>query len=120
MLGSLPKKFDMKVIAIEESHYISTMTVDELVGSLKTFESVINERSEKKMSITFTPSVEDSEDSGELNSEGVSEDLVLLGRQFNKVMRKSRSNVQNKSFDISKNQDSNRRGKTEEKHIQGK
>ena len=48
MLRSLPKKFDIKVISIEESHDISTMTVDELVSSLKTFESAIDERSAKR------------------------------------------------------------------------
>ena len=56
------------------------MTVDKLVSSLMTFQFVINERSKKKKSIAFTSSVEDPEDSGEFNFEGVSEDLVLLGR----------------------------------------
>ncbi|CAI8590264.1 unnamed protein product [Vicia faba] len=69
MLRSLPRKFDMKVIAIEESHDISTMIVDELVGSLKTFKFSINERYEKKekKSITFTSSTKDSKDCDELN-----------------------------------------------------
>ena len=60
MLRSLPKRFSIKVIAIEESHNVSTMTVDELVRSLKTFESYINERYENKKSIYFTSSTENS------------------------------------------------------------
>ena len=44
------------------------------------FESAINERSEKKKSIAFAYSIEDSEDRGHVNSEGVPEDLVLMGR----------------------------------------
>ena len=45
---SLPKKFDMKVTTIEEPQDISNMRVDELVGSLQTFELGISGRSEKK------------------------------------------------------------------------
>ena len=54
MLKSLPKRFDMKVNAIEEAQDIEKMKVDKLVGSLLTFELSINERSEKKnKSIVF-------------------------------------------------------------------
>ena len=49
MLRYLSKRFDMKVIVIEESQDLSTMTVDELVSSLKTFEYAINERYGKKV-----------------------------------------------------------------------
>jgi len=38
ILRSLPKRFDMKVTAIEEAQDISSMKVDELIGSLQTFE----------------------------------------------------------------------------------
>ena len=31
---SLPKRFDMKLTAIEEAHDISSLKVDELIGSL--------------------------------------------------------------------------------------
>jgi len=48
ILRSLPTKFDMKVIAIEEAHDLSKMKVDELIGSLQNFEIVINNREEKK------------------------------------------------------------------------
>ena len=34
ILNSLSKRFDMKVNAIEEAHNISSMKVDELIGSL--------------------------------------------------------------------------------------
>ncbi|KAK2357392.1 gag-protease polyprotein [Trifolium repens] len=43
ILRSLPMKFDMKVTAIEETQDISSMKVDELIGSLQTFELSINE-----------------------------------------------------------------------------
>ena len=38
MLRSLPKRFDMKVTAIEEAQDITNMKVDELVVSLQTFD----------------------------------------------------------------------------------
>src|ERR1051325_1790885 len=54
LLRSLPKRFDMKVTAIEEAQEINNMKVDKLVGSLQTFELDIKERSGKKpKSIAF-------------------------------------------------------------------
>src|ERR1044072_2014787 len=38
LLRSLPKRFAMKVTAIEEAQDIASMQVDELIGSLQTFE----------------------------------------------------------------------------------
>ena len=62
ILRSLPKKFDMKVTTIEEAQDISNMKVEELVGSLQTFELAINERSEKKnKSIDFISNTNDQE-----------------------------------------------------------
>ncbi|WJX62830.1 hypothetical protein P8452_47785 [Trifolium repens] len=72
LLRSLPKRFDMKVTTIEEAHDISTMKMDELVGSLQTFEIVLNERGDKKnKSIAFVTNTDDDnvqcEDSEEEN-----------------------------------------------------
>ena len=125
ILRSLPKRFDMKVTAIEEAQDIDKMKVDELVGSLQTFELGISEKSEKKKSIAFVSNAEDSEDEGsQAKDEGVSKELVLLGKQFNRVLKrmdwKSIANVQNKSLDISKNQDVGRRSRTKEDSNKGK
>ncbi|CAM8934298.1 unnamed protein product [Rhodiola kirilowii] len=38
VLRSLPPRFAMKVTAIEEMHDISTLKLDELMGSLRTYE----------------------------------------------------------------------------------
>ncbi|MCI22293.1 gag-pol polyprotein, partial [Trifolium medium] len=57
-----PKKFDMKVTFIEEAQDISNMKVDELVGSLQTFEFGINDRFEKEnKSIAFVSNTDDEE-----------------------------------------------------------
>ncbi|XP_050875764.1 uncharacterized protein LOC127079425 [Lathyrus oleraceus] len=45
ILRFLPKRFDMKVTAIEEAQAINNMKVDELMGSLQTFELGISEKS---------------------------------------------------------------------------
>ncbi|KAA0039061.1 uncharacterized protein E6C27_scaffold84G001570 [Cucumis melo var. makuwa] len=54
MLRSLPRKFDMKVTAIEEAQDITTLKLDELFGSLLTFEMTMSDRESKKgKGITF-------------------------------------------------------------------
>ena len=42
ILRSLPKRFAMKVTIIEEAQDISIMQVDELIGSLQTYEMTLN------------------------------------------------------------------------------
>ncbi|MCH98734.1 gag-pol polyprotein [Trifolium medium] len=82
ILRSLPKKFDIKVTSIEEAQDISNMKVDELVGSLQTFELTINERSEKKTkSIVFVSNADDEELENDMDAnESISDAIVLLGR----------------------------------------
>ena len=54
ILRSLPKRFDMKVTVIEETQNLSSIKVDELINSLKTFEMSINDKLEKNnKGITF-------------------------------------------------------------------
>ncbi|KAA0050556.1 gag-proteinase polyprotein [Cucumis melo var. makuwa] len=48
VLRSLPRKFDMKVTVIEEAHDITTLRLDELFGSLLTFEMATVDRESKK------------------------------------------------------------------------
>ena len=63
ILRSLPKRFEMKVTAIEEAQDICNMQVDELIGSLQTYELSLNERSDKKhKSIAFVSSTEEDVD----------------------------------------------------------
>src|SRR3954469_20652101 len=123
ILRSLSKRFDMKVTAIEEAQDISSMKVEELIGSLQTFEMGINENSEKKnKSIAFVSnSQEEVEESRE---ENLSESIAMLGKQFNKIIRgmdqKPRPNVKNISSDISRSYDSGKRAKPEEKYNHSK
>ncbi|MCI80940.1 gag-pol polyprotein, partial [Trifolium medium] len=62
------------------------MKLDELVGSLHTYEVAVNERTEKKnKSIVFVSNAEDEEQQDEMKSnESISDAIVILGEQFNK------------------------------------
>ncbi|XP_057445983.1 uncharacterized protein LOC130738093 [Lotus japonicus] len=124
-LRSLPKRFDMKVTAIEEAQDIGSIKVDELIGSLQTFEMSLNERSDKKnKSIAFVSNAEDDDASEKESDENLSEAITLLGRKFNKVMRrferKTRPNVPDKRSDIGKNSGFARRNKEEDKSNKNK
>jgi len=94
----------MKVTAIEEAHDISRMKVDELIGSLQNFELVVDNKTEKKgKSVALVSNIENKAPLGDLvSNEDLSENLVMLGRQFNKILkqvnRKPRPNGQNIRF----------------------
>ncbi|PNX54502.1 gag-protease polyprotein, partial [Trifolium pratense] len=90
ILRSLTKKFDMKVTAIEEAQDITKMKVDELIGSLQTYESTQNEKLEKKnKSIAFMSNADEEELDVDIDStDSISEAIVLLERQFKKVLKK--------------------------------
>src|ERR1044072_7815122 len=123
ILRSLPKRFAMKITAIEEAQDISTLKVEELIGSLMTFEMGISETVDKKSkSIALVSNSE--EGCKEEDEEKISEAIAMLGRQFNKLIRKidpkSRSNVKDTASDINRSYDSSRRSKSEEKGSQSR
>ncbi|KAA0025487.1 gag-pol polyprotein [Cucumis melo var. makuwa] len=61
------KKFDMKVTAIEEAHDITTLKLDELFGSLLTFEMATADRESKKGKGIAFKSTHDTNDNEEDN-----------------------------------------------------
>ncbi|PNX56526.1 gag-protease polyprotein, partial [Trifolium pratense] len=71
----------MKVTAIEEAQDITKMKVDELIGSLQTYESAQNEKLEKKnKSIAFMSNIDEEEVDFDVDSsDSISEAIVLLG-----------------------------------------
>ncbi|KAK2362046.1 gag-protease polyprotein [Trifolium repens] len=85
ILRSLPKRFSMKVTAIEESQDLSTMKVDELIVSLQTFEMTFEDRLEKKMkNLAFKSKESQSEDC-------LSEAIALLTKKFNNSVNRVRA-----------------------------
>ncbi|KAK2453398.1 gag-protease polyprotein [Trifolium repens] len=121
ILRSLPKRFDMKVTAIEEAHDINTMKVDELIGSLETFELAINERGDKKSkSIAFASNTDDCESTGEFDEDdGFSEALAMVGRKLRQAW-KQKPNGQNIRFNINTQPDRFKRGKSDDKQVPSK
>ena len=117
ILISLPKRFDIKVTMIEEPQDIFNMKVDELMGSLQTFELA---KGYKKKSIAFVSKTDNEEDvqCDMETDESILDAFVLLGREFNKMLemidKKSRPNVQNISSNISRNNESQRRDRIDE------
>src|ERR1043165_9220007 len=123
ILRSLPKRFAMKVTTIEEARDISSLKVEELIGSLMTFEMGISETVDKKnKSISLVSNTEEGCKVDDV--EKISEALAMLGRQFNRLIRKvdpkSRSNVKDISSDIGRSHDSSRRSKSEDKESQSR
>ncbi|KAK2427663.1 hypothetical protein QL285_026228 [Trifolium repens] len=124
ILRSLPKRFDMKVTTIEEAQGIATIKVEELIGSLLTCEIAINERTNKKAkSIAFVTKANSEESQANVDTEeSITDALGLLGRQFNKVMkrvdRRKIPNEPNIRFDIHKQQTNLKKTRTDEKNSQ--
>lgn len=81
----MPKKFDKKLAVIEETQYLSTLKVDELVGSLQTFEVAINEISEKKIKcVAFVSNTQENEDQNKKDSKEIFSDAIeFVRRKYN-------------------------------------
>jgi len=81
ILRSLPKKFDMKVTSIEEAQNISSLKVNELIGSLQNFEIIFHSKADKMgKSIAFASSKDSNEIQGNHeDDEDMSESLHFLG-----------------------------------------
>ncbi|KAK0570375.1 hypothetical protein LWI29_000206 [Acer saccharum] len=80
ILRSLPKRFKAKVTAIEESKDVDVMSIDELLGSLQTFEACMKPKAKNKgLALKVVKEASSSDDD---------EEMVLLVRKFRKFMRK--------------------------------
>ncbi|KAA0064266.1 gag-pol polyprotein [Cucumis melo var. makuwa] len=93
VLHSLPRKFDMKVTAIEEAQDITTLKLDELFGSLLTFEMAMSDRESKKDKRIAFKSVYDKENTVKQSGNEANQDesIALLTKQFSKMARKFKS-----------------------------
>jgi hypothetical protein len=114
----------MKVTTIKEAQDITRMKVEELIGSLQTFEMAINDQPEKKnKGISLLSNTYDDQTEVDLDEE-ISEVVVLLGKQFNKVLKRldrgQKPKVKGISSDIGKHNDSQGKTKAEEQHNQCK
>jgi len=106
----------MKVTLIEEAQDIFNIKVDELIGSLQTFELA---KGYKKKYIAFVSNTDEKDVQCDMETdESILDAFVRLGKEFNKVLemiaKNSRPNVQNISSNISRNNESQRRDRIDE------
>ncbi|CAM8999210.1 unnamed protein product [Rhodiola kirilowii] len=84
VLRSLPPRFAMKVTAIEEMHDITTLKLDELMGSLRTYEINHDFQTGKENGIALKADMtEDKLDSG-----CTTEQLAMMAQNFGRMVRK--------------------------------
>ncbi|XP_008465844.1 uncharacterized protein LOC103503438 [Cucumis melo] len=90
VLRSLPGKFDMKVTAIDEAHDITKLKLDELFGSLLTFEMAISHRENKKGKVIAFKLIYEEETTINKsdNEANMNESIALLMKHFSKVVKK--------------------------------
>ncbi|GJX51237.1 hypothetical protein Tco_0278082 [Tanacetum coccineum] len=96
-LRALHPKWRAKVIAIEESKNLTTLSLDELIGNLKVYEEVIKKDSktikskrEQSRSIALKARKESSDDdSSTFDSED--EKYAMAVREFKKILKKTRT-----------------------------
>lgn len=92
IMRSLPERLRPKVTAIEESNNLDSMRVEELVGSLQTYENTLPQPKKSKSiaSKTVKKEANDSSDEKALNEE----DLAMFVRRFIKI-----SNLRRKTLE---------------------
>ncbi|MQL71985.1 hypothetical protein Taro_004328 [Colocasia esculenta] len=94
ILSSLTPIWHTKATVIEESIKLSTTTVDELIGSLITYELGLRRteddlKKKKPLALKASPSTKEAtEDSDSSTSEDVSGEFTLITRKFRKFLRK--------------------------------
>ena len=93
-LRSLPERFAYKVDAIEEAKDVSTMQLDELMGSLQTFELNLNQNKKEKCIDVRTKEKDSTNEGNSIDDES----LVLLMKNLNIFLnRMNRKNNSQKS-----------------------
>ena len=94
ILRSLPDRFSSKVTTIEECRDLNTMKVEELIGSLQTFELVLKATSKKK-SIAFKSSHKYKKIKSESEDDSDDEDEEL-NKKFERFLKFDRGNSRDK------------------------
>ena len=94
-LRSLPKRFAYKVTAIEETKDIQNMKLDELMGSLRTFEmNLEDEKGDKKpKGIAFQAESRDNNSIEHLDEDDdIAETMALMSKNFSKIYKRFNRN----------------------------
>jgi hypothetical protein len=89
IIRSLPKRFRIKVTSIEESKDLEEMKIEELVGSLQTYELSLSPVKKLK-SIALKASKKKIEASSKDDSEEEEKVVAMLAKNFRRLMRDGR------------------------------
>ncbi|GKV06891.1 hypothetical protein SLEP1_g18710 [Rubroshorea leprosula] len=132
VLRSLPKSWEAKKTAIEESKDLNTLKLEDLIGKLMTYEIKVQvdggvevvERKKKNVAFKASNQKEESEDDAS-NDESSNEDDIakLVSKEVKKYMKKSlkgTSSRRNKELHYDRGRicsDDDDRGKPSKKHI---
>ena len=95
ILRSLPSKWHTKVTAIQEAKDLTKLPMEELIGSLMTYEINLTKKlqegeDKKKKSIALKATTKKEEDVEEEKLSDEDGDLTLITRKLNKYMRGER------------------------------
>ena len=95
ILRYLPSKWHTKVIAIQEAKDLTKLPMEELIGSLMTYEINLAKKlqkgeDKKKESIALKATTKEEEDVEEEKPSEEDDDLALITRKHNKYMRSER------------------------------
>jgi len=93
ILRFLPRNWEAKVTAIQEAKVLKTLSLDELIGNLQTYElrrnSQQQEDTKKDRGLALKIMEENSSDLDE-------EDMVMLARKFKKFFKKTKAGTRQK------------------------
>ena len=102
ILRFLPRNWEAKVTAIQEAKDLKTLSLDELIGNLQTYElrrnSQQQEETKKDRGLALKIMEEDSSELDE-------EDMAMLTRKFKKFFKKTKAETRQKQPGKSKNTD---------------
>ena len=100
ILRSLTEDFRPKVIAITESKDVDSIPIDELVGSLQSYESDLPKTNKSKS--MALKSVDDVDDCG-FDDELSSIEIAYLAKNFRNFLRNNNRRARNRNFADSRN-----------------
>ncbi|XP_019171062.1 PREDICTED: uncharacterized protein LOC109166624 [Ipomoea nil] len=95
VLRSLPGRFQMKVTAIQENKDLNTYRLSDLIGNLQTYElEMLQSQKNNGKGIALQST---QEENSETDSETMEQSIVLLTKNFNRVLKKFNKS-RNKNF----------------------
>ena len=98
ILRSLPKAYQSKVVAIRKARDLSELPLEELMGSLMTYDIMmrdhdkVEEEDKKKKIIALKSLTQEEEEEEEEISDSELDDIALLTRRYKKYLRFKKGN----------------------------